>query len=579
MKNMQKIKVDKILYDEYGRPLLAEIRDGNEKYAVSVSDRTQMAQELLSNYAEKFGIKQFTPLSVNTAGKEYVLGGDTSVIPRLINAGYMSIVLPLISGGGGGGHTVYCVALRDNSQYTIKMVTQTGRLTDDVVAGLNTVATQIGKVITEHTKMQVTGQPVLVPGAFAFDVASCTEIGFPFVEAMADKEHSLQKLTDVLMASQQRGFSVQDMAYARFLGQKGSADSAMIMYDSAREFALAADNTFSSDIFAEHVMAIRLGYEQKPSVNDVIQALMVVPYQEGRAINLVKTHVNAKLLHNNIANLVACTAKETIENVFAIKYFAKDIVGPLVSPIIPQSIANIEAPGFIQSKYLWMGAHFTAGLLLAATIPGNQITSTMKFAGASVSTVLYAGTLINHDRIQAKFENEAANGGDFSINSPYDFLVKCGSEMLITGAMQAGGNLAAMYFIPGLGWAATAFGMLNGAVTGGLQCYSMYKDLSTPQKTSTIDKVIPYLLDITFIVSTSKFSMVNTPYWNIKKAFAILNGVCSIDQLTKLSLKAVPESIKEWVYAPVEYASEIASQAYHYVFDHGHQGNDTSSDL
>ncbi len=267
-----------VIRDQEGRPICATFTDDGKEYLVSVSDRTQMSQGLLKGYARGLGIRDLPQITCRTMMDESLpkvwkiqraprpeLNEDqfNEVVMRLANneavdrslyieervqasgvksevdadnlrevkkfagemirAGKENFVLPMMTQDSrdGSGHTLYMVVTKENGKYRSSIVTQTEPLAPEYIESLSTFTDQISQAITEVSGVAFHAENRVVAGAFKGDenVASCTEIGAPLLNAMMSAD-PLNNLNNAIRDSVTNGLTLADIGQIRLQGMK-----------------------------------------------------------------------------------------------------------------------------------------------------------------------------------------------------------------------------------------------------------------------------------------------------------------------------------------------------------------------
>ena len=142
---------------------------------------------------------------------------------EMIRAGKENFVLPMMTQDSrdGSGHTLYMVVTKENGKYRSSIVTQTEPLAPEYIESLSTFTDQISQAITEVSGVAFHAENRVVAGAFKGDenVASCTEIGAPLLNAMMSAD-PLNNLNNAIRDSVTNGLTLADIGQIRLQGMK-----------------------------------------------------------------------------------------------------------------------------------------------------------------------------------------------------------------------------------------------------------------------------------------------------------------------------------------------------------------------
>ena len=222
-------------------------------------------------------------------------------------------------------------------------------------------------------------------------------------------------------------------------------------------------------------------------------------------------------------------AKEVIEAFPTIKYFAKEILH------VPYSL-----PAFMDNNYFKMIAHY-----IACNIGMFSVSGKLNLVVSSLPTLVYGGRILSYEYLSQQKQINFQSHEDKSINSPIEFIQKCGFDIvaqttfgIISSLIQ--GNPA-------------IYDITISATVGGLQCYSSYNQKDNIDQNKVLltgEVIIPYITDtVAYYITANNmnFDTSNTEgqILAIKQGFTVLSSVVMTDYMTKLLISNIPEGYFE----------------------------------
>ncbi|CAL7960652.1 hypothetical protein MIDIC_230073 [Alphaproteobacteria bacterium] len=240
-----------------GSPVIARVQYLGSEYFVSVE--MNAPQSVLTGYAATLGVKQYQVAEMHMQqGNQYQFKNVDTAITNLLEQNYKNLVIPLISSDdrGGGGHTVYVVALLKDNTYDLRIVTQTRNITEDSKQALvkalqhvkDTLQQKSGKNVNDVNDVK---DVHIVNGAFCAgnDITSCTEAGVPLLEAMVAKK-SYAEFSTLLQDAGNSLLSVPELARIRLVGTLGDGQNVQNAVKEALVLAKAMDGNLKKDLLS-----------------------------------------------------------------------------------------------------------------------------------------------------------------------------------------------------------------------------------------------------------------------------------------------------------------------------------------
>ncbi len=229
----------------------------------------------------------------------------------------------------------------------------------------------------------------------------------------------------------------------------------------------------------------------------------------------------------NRATIISYVVKEGIEAVPTIKYFLNEILH------LP-----ITFPEILENNYFRLITHYSA-----CNMGMFSIASEIDIVKPILSTTIYGTRIFAFDMLSTQKQKNLEIEKDKSINTPYEFIEKCGFDMVAQGILGSLGDIV-------LG-TSSVYGLTISATVGGMQCYNLYKAYNkdiNAKNFSVIQTVVPYIIDvITFCTVTKNLNYnFNTPIEHImyvKQSFVMLSSVVTADYVIKLSLYSIQDTI------------------------------------
>lgn len=251
--------------------------------------------------------------------------------------------------------------------------------------------------------------------------------------------------------------------------------------------------------------------------------------------------------------------RELIENHVTINYCFREIIKPLISPIMPEAIKNIEVSNYFLNNTMLLGVHLTINLASIPFFSAKDVALSTAMFAAVFSTALYTAKLQLYSCLKEQKNNNIKAVTNYSIDDPLDFITKCGSDMLIQGGVGVSSVINSKLLFPEIGWGILGIEMFSNIALGGMECYVTYKEINEEKERGYADIVLPYLADIYYIAKFAKqFSLpsdgLSHGLFIIKKDFMLLNGLMLTDCLSQLTISALPDGLKEhYINQPIKY--------------------------
>ena len=219
-----------IIRDSQGRPLVANAKDGNKEYAISLA--MQMNQEMITGYAKSQGINDLPVINcqngnINAANIEAAAG--------YIKSAGDNFVLPIISSSehSNNGHTVYLAITKQGEEFSASLLDQSPTSTEDQKHIFQNLLNKISDIkIPEPDKRLKVENIKFIGSAFSSEMPSCTETGGKLLDAMV-----ANNLSDVIEAAQDTQLTLDDIVKIRLTSLKnlGGEDGIEILYKSSRD--------------------------------------------------------------------------------------------------------------------------------------------------------------------------------------------------------------------------------------------------------------------------------------------------------------------------------------------------------
>lgn len=247
----------------------------------------------------------------------------------------------------------------------------------------------------------------------------------------------------------------------------------------------------------------------------------------------------------NRATIISYTVKEGIEALPTIKYFLNEILH------LP-----ITLPEILENNYFRLITHYSA-----CNMGMFSLTGKIDIVNPVLSTAVYGTRIFIFDILATQKQKNLEIEEDKSIDTPYEFIEKCSSDMVAQAIL---GSLGSIVF-----GTSSVYDLTISATVGGMQCYNLYKsynqDIDNTKTFSIVQTVVPYIVDvIIFCAATKSLNYnFNTPIEQIiavKQSFVILSSVVAADYITKLVLDSIHDSINkiedDYIYPALKYIGE-----------------------
>ena len=244
--------------------------------------------------------------------------------------------------------------------------------------------------------------------------------------------------------------------------------------------------------------------------------------------------------------LHAVIITELIEATPILKYLYQRTIQPFLTEYeIPESLLFLK-----ENNYLWIGSHFTFGLVTVFSFPYSiEIPTTSKVMFPLLSSVSYTTRLYSNSMYQDVINQRIEK---LLQNDEYSSFSICMPEIIISAVGGTITTLASSFFIPGIGIGYASFNIVNTATFTALQCIVSNNKLieKNASEMTYSEKLIPYIVDTGVFLSLYK--QINFDFTNlidsalsIKKVTATLGIVTIIDQVTQGIVDTLPKKLFE----------------------------------
>ena len=227
--------------------------------------------------------------------------------------------------------------------------------------------------------------------------------------------------------------------------------------------------------------------------------------------------------HTSELMLSSFAFKEAIEALPTIKYFVKEILQ-----------IKYELPELIDNNYFKISAHY-----IVCSIGMLSVTGKLDPMASSLPTVVYSSKILSYELLAKQKQINFQNTEDKSIDSPLEFIQKCGFDM--TAQMLLGSLSSFFTGTP------VFYDLAISASISGVQCYSLYNQAEkSSTEISVMQTIIPYAADtVTFYYMASRTHFDFTTHIDqmvaIKQGLVVMSSVVMTDHMTKLLLSNIQE--------------------------------------
>lgn len=241
--------------------------------------------------------------------------------------------------------------------------------------------------------------------------------------------------------------------------------------------------------------------------------------------------------HNNLL-LSAFAAKEVIEALPLIKYLIKEIFH-----------INLSWPEQLDNKYFKIGLHYVACNVGKYVIDGR-----LDVGGSMLSTNIYTIKILSYEYLAHQKQINFQNHENKSINTPIDFVEKCGADIATQAIIGSIGS--------GLSGTPVLYDVIISASIAGMQCYNIYKQTPKASQVTATEFIAPYIVDLLTLYTITKnvkFDLITSAdqMMAIKQGIAIISSIVTVDYISKIIIN---EIYNDAVY----YINNLVGMAYDY---------------
>ena len=244
--------------------------------------------------------------------------------------------------------------------------------------------------------------------------------------------------------------------------------------------------------------------------------------------------------YNNLV-ISSLVVKEAVETIPMIKYVINDIFH-----------IHYSWPEFIDNNYFKISLHN-----IAVNVGIYSLTGKIDIFASSFSTTIYGGRILAYEYLANQKQINFQNQEDKSIDSPNEFIEKCGFDMLAQTSLGVIGSL--------ISGSPMLYDVVISASVGSMQCYSLYNQEEKQDISPTIvSTVIPYIMDSIVVYAsiknmqfdlTSQFGQMLA----VKQSFALMSAIVMTDYTTKLFMNSIGDQL-------YEYCNDITGNIYGYIY-------------
>ena len=252
----------------------------------------------------------------------------------------------------------------------------------------------------------------------------------------------------------------------------------------------------------------------------------------------------------NKQTIVSFVTKEAIEALPIIKYFFNEIL--YIPFVIPEVIDN---------------NYFKIALYnVAVNIGMSSLTGKIDITSSSIPTAIYGSKILVYEYLANQKHINFQSQEDKSIDSPSEFIQKCGLDILAQTSLGIIGSL--VYGSP------IFYDSVISAGIGSIQCYSLHNQKEKNSGIlSTIESIIPYTMNalVLYVLGKNMQFDLSTQFGQmlaVKQSFAVMSSVVMTDYLIKLSLPIIIERVdntKERYIDPL--FKDIEQKISHVIYD------------